>query len=127
MLDKKVAQAMRMVREPDRRGRNARRLDMEAGCNVVALWARFELLGDPARRDARPGHALAQRFCVSRASTEMLVAAGQGTDPAASLIRESHTAISAIAEKAMGRAMAGAPAQAVQLLLDEASARAMPS
>jgi len=49
----------------------------------------------------------------------MLVASGMGIDPAANLVRESHTAISAIAEKAMGRAMAGAPADAVQLLLDE--------
>jgi tetratricopeptide (TPR) repeat protein len=118
MLDKKVAQAMRMVRELTDEVEGAQ-MDMEAGCNVVALWARLN--SSEIQLDEMPGQVtrIAQRFCVSRASTEMLVAAGQGTDPVASLVRESHTAISAIAEKAMGRAVAGAPAEAVQLLLDE--------
>jgi hypothetical protein len=47
----------------------------------------------------------------------MLVAAAQGLEPAAGLIRENHTTISATAEKAMGHAVNGAPTEAVRLLL----------
>ena len=118
MLDKKVAQAMRMVRDLTDEIEGVE-MDMEAACNVVALWARLN--ASEIQLDEMPAQVtrVAQRFCVSRASTEMLVAAGLGTDPVASLVRDSHTAISAIAEQAMGRAMAGAPAEAVQMLLDE--------
>jgi tetratricopeptide (TPR) repeat protein len=118
MLDKKVAQAMRMVRDLTDEVETAT-MDMEAACNVVALWARLN--ASEIQLDEMPAQVtrIAQRFCVSRASTEMLVASGMGIDPTASLVRESHAAISAIAEKAMGRAMAGAPGEAVQFLLNE--------
>jgi len=116
MHDKKVAEAMRMVRslseevaDPD--------LDMEAAGNIVALWARLN--SQEIQLDEMPGQVakVARRFCVSKASTEMLVAAAQGTDPAATIIRESHAGISAMAEKAMGHALNGAPGDAVKMLL----------
>ena len=118
MLDKKVADAMRIVRELTEEVEGDT-MDMEAACNVVALWARLN--SQEIQLDEMPSQVarVAQRFCVSRASTEMLVAAAQGTEPSATIIREAHTSISAIAEKAMGRAVSGAPAEAVQMLLDE--------
>ena len=41
----------------------------------------------------------------------------QGTEPAATIIRDSHAGIAAMAEKAMGQALNGSPADAVRLLL----------
>src|SRR5439155_812557 len=73
----------------------------------------------PASSASAPRCSTTMHRCRSRASTEMLLAAAQGTEPSATIIREAHTSISAIAEKAMGRAVSGAPAEAVQMLLDE--------
>ncbi|RQP22112.1 response regulator [Piscinibacter terrae] len=116
MQAKKVAEAMRMVREltseidsPD--------MDMEAASNLIALWARLN--SSEIQLDEMPSQVqrIAQRFCVSRASMEMLIASAQGTEPTATIVRETHASISATAEKAMGAAMNGAPADAVRLLL----------
>ncbi|HEX6706971.1 MAG TPA: response regulator [Albitalea sp.] len=116
MHDKKVGDAMRMVRELTEDVERAD-MDMEAACNVIALWARLN--SQEIQLDEMPAQVtrVAQRFCVSRASTEMLSAAAQGTEPSASIIRDSHASISAMAEKAMGHALNGAPGDAVKLLL----------
>lgn len=116
MHDKKVADAMRSVRalteEVDDAG-----MDMEAACNVVALWARLN--SQEIQLDEMPSQVtrIARRFCVSRASTDMLTAAAQGTEPSAGIIRDAHAGISSTAEKAMGHALNGAPADAVKMLL----------
>jgi CheY-like chemotaxis protein len=114
--DKKLAEAMRAVRELTDEVEGVQ-MDMESACNVVALWARLN--SQEIQLDEMPAQVarVAQRFCVSRAATEMLVAAAQGSEPAATLIRESHANISATAEKAMGHAVNGAPTEAVKLLL----------
>ena len=116
MHDKKVADAMRMVRELTQDVESVD-MDMEAACNVIALWARLN--SQEIQLDEMPAQVtrIAQRFCVSRASTEMLTAAAQGTEPSAAIIRDSHASISAMAEKAMGHALNGAPGDAVRLLL----------
>jgi CheY-like chemotaxis protein len=114
--DKKLAEAMRRVRDlTDDVDRDD--MDMEAACNVVALWARLN--SQEVQLDEMPAQVsrVALRFCVSKASTEMLVAAAQSSEPATSLIRETHVGVSAIAEKAMGCALNGAPTDAVKLLL----------
>ncbi len=114
--DKKLAQAMRMVRDmTDEVG--GEEMDMEAACNVVALWARLN--SQEVQLDEMPAQMarVAQRFCVSKASTEMLIASAQNAEPAATVIRDSHVSISAMAEKAMGYALNGAPADAVKMLL----------
>ncbi|WP_372524753.1 hypothetical protein [Piscinibacter sp.] len=114
--DKKLAQAMRMVREMTDEV-EGEEMDMEAACNVVALWARLN--SQEVQLDEMPTQVarVGQRFCVSKASTEMLVAAAQNAEPAATLIRDSHVNISAMAEQAMGYALNGAPAEAVKMLL----------
>ncbi|WP_280150432.1 response regulator [Piscinibacter sp. XHJ-5] len=116
MHDKRVAEAMRCVRELTEDVDSAA-MDMEAACNVIALWARLN--SQEIQLDEMPAQVtrIAQRFCVSRASAEMLIAAAQGTEPSAGIIRDSHAAISAMAEKAMGHALNGAPGDAVKLLL----------
>jgi hypothetical protein len=116
MQGTKVAEAMRMVRdltaEVDKQD-----MDMEAACNVVALWARLN--SQEIQLDEMPGEVrrVAQRFCVSRASMEMLIASAQDTEPTATIVRETHASISAMAEKAMGFAVNGAPGDAVKILL----------
>jgi hypothetical protein len=60
---------------------------------------------------------IAQRFCVSKASVEMLNAAAQGTEPSVTIIRDAHASISAMAEEAMGYAVKGSPGDAVKMLL----------
>jgi len=116
MQAKKVGEAMRLVRDltaevdsPD--------LDLEAACNVIGLWARLN--SQEIQLDEMPGEVrrIAQRFCVSRASMEMLVTSAQGTEPTATIVREAHATISAAAEKAMGYAVNGAPGDAVKILL----------
>ena len=90
---------------------------MEAACNVIALWARLN--SQEIQLDEMPAQVtrVAQRFCVSRASMEMLIAAAQGTEPTTSIVRDSHTSVSAMAERAMGCALNGAPGDAVKMLL----------
>jgi CheY-like chemotaxis protein len=114
--EKKVAEAVRGVRGLTDEVESAA-MDMEAACNLVALWTRLN--SQEIQLEEMPAEVarIAQRFCVSRAATEMLVAAAQGTEPSAGIIRDSHAGISAVAEKAMGRALNGAPADAVKLLL----------
>lgn len=116
MQDKKVAEAMRMVRELTE-DVDGPEMDMEAACNVVALWARLN--SQEIQLDEMPSQVqrVAQRFCVSRASMEMLIAATQGTEPAATIVRDTHAEIGAMAERAMGHALNGAPADAVRALL----------
>jgi CheY-like chemotaxis protein len=116
MHDKKVADAMRMVRDltADVEGTQ---MDMEGACNVIALWARLN--SQEIQLDEMPSQVtrVAQRFCVSRASMEMLIAAAQNTEPTAGIVRDSHTSISAMAEQAMGHALNGAPGDAVKMLI----------
>lgn len=116
MQDKKVAEAMRIVRALTDDVEHAD-MDMEAACNAVALWARLN--SQEIQLDEMPAQVarIAQRFCVSRASVEMLTAAAQATEPSLTIVREAHAAISATGEKAMGRVLAGAPGEAVALLL----------
>jgi CheY-like chemotaxis protein len=116
MQAKKVADAMRMVRELTAEIDDAD-LDMEAASNLIALWARLN--SSEIQLDEMPSQVqrIAQRFCVSRASMEMLIASAQGTEPTATIVREVHASVSSTAEKAMGAAMNGAPADAVKLLL----------
>ncbi len=44
-------------------------------------------------------------------------ASAQNTEPTATIVRETHASISAMAEKAMGFAVNGAPGDAVKILL----------
>src|SRR5205823_5006276 len=88
MHDKKVAEAMRMVRALSDEVIGAG-MDMEAACNTVALWARLN--SQEIQLDEMPMQVtrIARRFCVSRAATEMLTAAAQATEPSATIIRDS--------------------------------------
>lgn len=119
--ERRVAAAVELARdlalEHDQPG-----FDMERGCNVIGLWMRLN--SQEIQLDEMGGHvaAIARRLCVSKATCEMLVAAAQSKEPAATLIRDSHAAVSSLAERAMGHSVSGQPRQAVQMLLDDGEA-----
>lgn len=96
--------------------------DLEAACVLLGLWARApqELLGGQ-RHDALV-RQLGQRFCTSRAITEVLIAAARREDGVAESLLQCHQAIGQLAEQALERSMAGDTLAAVNLLLDHARA-----
>jgi hypothetical protein len=60
---------------------------------------------------------VAKRFSVSKAATEVLVAAVRRTPQAAEWVREAHTEVMQLAEAAMNHAIRGQPRAAVESLL----------
>jgi hypothetical protein len=58
-----------------------------------------------------------RRFSVSKAATEVLIAASRRDETAAGWIRESHAEVLHLAEAAMNQAMKGQPRAAVEALL----------
>jgi len=93
--------------------------DLEAATMVLMLWARSSEDGQQAGPQVAPQvgpeapqlltdlQHLAMRFCVSKAITEVLVAAAGRSNALVSLIRECQGRISAAAEQAMDLALKG--------------------
>ncbi len=93
--------------------------DLEAAALTVALWVRLpEAEVDAKELDAML-RAAALRFCVSKASTEMLAAAADGREPVAEIVRNCHTVVSNLAEQALNRSLKGQAAAAVDMLLEQ--------
>ena len=116
MHDKKVADGLRRLRElTDEVDGSA--MDMEAACHVIALWSRLH--AQEIQLDEMPAQVgrVAERFCISRAASEVLIGSVQDAEPAASIVRRAYGSISQTAEKAMELTLRGAPAEAVRLLL----------
>jgi CheY-like chemotaxis protein len=94
--------------------------EFEAACNLVAALARLsgqELSLDDVPDDIRK---LALRFTVSKTTTELLVRAAVKHKPFEDIIRSAYEHISARAEEAVSKTIAGAPGEAVSLLLSNA-------
>jgi CheY-like chemotaxis protein/Tfp pilus assembly protein PilF len=94
--------------------------EFEAACNLVAALARLsgqELSLDDAPDEIRK---LALRFAVSKTTTELLVRASIKHKPFEEIIRRAYENISARAEEAVSKTIAGAPGEAVTLLLSHA-------
>lgn len=94
-------------------------LDFEGALNLLGVQARLARCGfDPAEAPLVDlARQLGERFCVSRASTEMLCAATAGADLAVAAIREAHAGVTQQAESALNQALNGEPTRAVQALL----------
>lgn len=117
LLERKTAAAMAIVNalfdesELDN-------FDFEAASNLLAVWKRMTLQDEV---DLKPLddvlRNLAMRYCTSKSSTELLVSATEGADPAAEIIRTCHAEITAIAEEAIGYSMRGQPHMAMQTLI----------
>jgi DNA-binding response OmpR family regulator/Tfp pilus assembly protein PilF len=91
--------------------------DFEAASNMVALLGRLSRSGI-AGPDAEGWlGTLAERFCISKTGTDLLVAALQGQPAFEAILRAAHAHTTELAEAAMAQSLDGAPEAAVQSLL----------
>lgn len=91
--------------------------DFEAATNLLSVLGRLRNTEIQLEDDDAWVTTLANRFCVSKAATEMLCRAASGHEPYAELIRSGQQGISSMAEKAMTHSVTGSPAIAVQALM----------
>ncbi|MEQ1684782.1 MAG: tetratricopeptide repeat protein [Burkholderiaceae bacterium] len=95
--------------------------DFEAASNFLAVLARLRSteiqLGDAEAWIT----SVAQRFCVSKASADMLCKSVQEHEPHVALIRAGHTEINLLAEQAMSHSIKGRHADAVKSLMQRGS------
>jgi predicted Zn-dependent protease len=93
--------------------------DLEAGAMLLALARRlpgaFESPPDYEHLVQRIGH----RFSVSRAITEVLVAASGRSHPASGILRACHGHVSSLAEQALDDTLHGDPGGAIERLLEQ--------
>jgi hypothetical protein len=104
------AQAL-AIRQADEHARPD--FDIEAATNTLSLWARLDQLGLVQDGYEALVRSLSRRFCVSKASTEVLRAAVRHQPLAEEWIREAHAEVMRVAEQAMNHALGGRPAAAV--------------
>lgn len=97
------------ISEPD--------FDMEAGTNMLSLWSRLGPHGVDDDEYMDVVMKVAKRFSVSKAATEVLVAAVRRTAQAAAWVRDAHAEVMQLAESAMNHAIRGQPRAAVETLL----------
>ncbi len=95
--------------------------DFEAATNLLAVLARLRNTEIQLSDDEGWVNTLANRFCVSKAATEMLCRAVVGHEPYADIIRNGQQGISSMAEKAMTHSVTGSPAVAVKALMVKGS------
>lgn len=93
--------------------------DHEAATLTLALWARLPRGEVPLDEYDTMLRALGRRFCVSKATTEVLVASCDGLEMPISMLRECHAAVTERAERAMNHSLSGRSDEAVRMLLDE--------
>ncbi|MBL8339821.1 MAG: response regulator [Rubrivivax sp.] len=91
--------------------------DLEGAAMLLALAHRLSgAFGSPVEYEHLV-QAVGRRFAVSKAITEVLVAAAGRSHPATGILHGCHTEVTDLAERAMEHAMGGAPAEAVRSLL----------
>ena len=91
--------------------------DAEAAANLLSLLAELRKADVPLPQQNDWLHRIGLRFCTGRQATEMLVKACGAHPPYASALRQAQAEIGAMAEDALGQAVAGQHARAVELLL----------
>ena len=96
--------------------------DMEAATNMLSLLSRLKRHGLEDAEYQSIAHAIAERFAVSKASTEVLIAAAQSQPAVTAWLRATYAEVMRTAEDAMQLAMAGHPKAAVSNLLERGSA-----
>lgn len=93
--------------------------DHEAASVVIALWKR---LADTALQIEEMDTMLTRigmRFCINKASTEILIALCENNESAAQILRDCHAKIFEIAETAMRQSLRGNAEACVKLLIHE--------
>ncbi len=93
--------------------------DLETATLLLMLWSRapLEAVQSPAHMNLV--RAVGMRFCVAKATGEVLLAAARRAEPAQAVIRQCQAQVLALSEAAMTRSMAGDAAGAVRQLLEE--------
>lgn len=97
--------------------------DFEAACNLLALMSRVREADTAIDSDEAVVRKIAQRFCTSKATSELLAGISEPWPSYCELIRAEHVAGATLSEHAMARSLAGHPGEAVELLLE----RGLPS
>lgn len=95
--------------------------DFEAATNLLALLIRLDKARVPITEMPSWVDSVAQRFCVSNASTHLLARALQEQEPFAGLIRASHDRITGAADQALAASRRGEHGSAAQSLLMNAT------
>jgi CheY-like chemotaxis protein len=93
--------------------------DMESATNVVSVWTRLQRLGVGTDEIESVIGRIAQRFAVSHATCEVLVAAARHHPASAAIIRDAYAQVMQVAESAMNLSLRGQPTRAVQTLLQQ--------
>jgi len=121
LLEGRVADA---VQAAERLGRalDAAGADLEAACLVLAVWRRVNAAGSPLPTTETVFQRLALRYCVNKASTEVLVAMCEADAAAAARVRQAHEKVFEIAEQAMTQSLRGKPELAVRQLAEQGEA-----
>jgi CheY-like chemotaxis protein len=115
MHARQVAEAISRVRAmADEIG--AADFDFEAATNLLAVFARLRSTELALAEIEGWVRALAERFCVSKASAELLRLALRGDAACEAIVAECHATIGGMAEQAMAHSLNGAPADAVRAL-----------
>jgi CheY-like chemotaxis protein len=91
--------------------------DFEAASNMLAVLARLRATEVQLGDSELWVRIIAERFCVNKASTDLLCRAAQNHEAYVGAIREGHQTITGMAEKAIGHSVTGAPIVAVRSLL----------
>ena len=92
--------------------------DVEVANVLLCLLSRVPESHIPPQEAAAVARRIGTRFCVSKAVTEMLVAASGKSEGMIATIRACHTEIAEIAQEAMNFSVRGEPRMAVISLLD---------
>jgi tetratricopeptide (TPR) repeat protein len=102
---------VREIREED--------FDFEAACNLMSLLVRV-LKTELALPDGDLWvAAIAKRFCISKATTDMLAALVTSVPSYVQIVRDVHHEIAVMAETAMTHSVKGSPEKAVATLLQQ--------
>ncbi len=91
--------------------------DMEAATNLLSLWVRLDQFGVEGEELRSVADRIGLRFCVSKASTEVLAAAMRRHPDAPEWMRQSNARVMKLAETAMNHSLRGEPGLAVTTLL----------
>lgn len=97
----------------------APRFDLEAAALTISLWARLPNGEVPLKEFDTLLRAVGLRFCVSKASTEVLAASTDKIETAEDTLRNCHTVVFNIAEQALNKSLSGEAAVAVDMLLQQ--------
>lgn len=120
MQQKQVAEVVRRIKNMSREF-SMDNYDFEAAGNTLSLLVTLRQ-SELELPDAEPWvEQLARRFCTNKAMTDMLCMAVRQHPPYELQIREAYKGIGALTEQCLAQAKAGAPEQAIELMLKQAA------